>query len=399
MHIDADAFFASVEQGFNPLLKKYPVIVGGTENQRGVVHTASYQARARGIYTGMSLIQAKTTCPDAVFLKGNFEHYQAVSLTLQEIYLHYTPLVEFTSLDDAYLDLTGTLHLHPAPQQIAKIIQDEVLERVGVGLSFGIGSNKTIANIASGLHKPLGIVQVAAGEEKEFLAPLAVDALPGIGRIAKEKLSDLGIFTVAQLARFPKRILEQLFGRNGIKLWNLANGVDPRGVSQRSVPKQISRETSFEEDTSDTGLITGTLQYLTERIAKKLREQELVCQTIAVKVRYADFSADRRSRSLVVPSNDSISLFAMVDTLFRELRLRRIRLRHVGVTARQISFENWQASLFKEHSAEKNLNATIDAIRGKYGFMAILPAETIELKRKYRMQANGYILHNPALTR
>jgi DNA polymerase-4 len=399
MHIDADAFFASVEQGFNPLLKNRPVIVGGTENQRGVVHTASYEARALGIYTGMSLMQAKTVCPHAVFLKGNFEHYQAVSQILQEVYLQYTPLVEFTSLDDAYLDLSGTLHLHPAPEQIAKKIQREILERVGVGLSFGIGSNKAIANIASGLHKPLGIVQVAEGREKEFLDPLAVDALPGIGRVAKEKFSDLGVFTVEQLARFPKRILEQLFGRNGIKLWNLANGIDPRSVSRRIIPRQISRETSFEEDTSDTGLISGTLQYLTERIAKKLREQELVCQTLAVKVRYADFTADQRSRSLAFPCNDSATLFTMVNTLFRELHLRRIRLRHVGITARQITFENWQISLFKEHGAKKILDTTIDAIRGKFGFMAILPAETIELKRKYRMQANGYILHNPALTR
>ena len=399
MHIDADAFFASVEQGFNPLLRNRPVIVGGTENQRGVVHTASYEARALGIHTGMSLMQAKTVCPHAVFLKGNFEHYQAVSEILQEIYLRYTPLVEFTSLDDAYLDLSGTQHLHPPPEKIAKKIQEEVLQRVGVGLSFGIGGNKTIASIASGLHKPLGIVQVPADMEKEFLAPLAVDALPGIGRVAREKLCDLGIFTVEQLARVSKRILEQLFGRNGNKLWNLANGIDPRGVNRRIVPKQISRETSFEEDTSDTGLIEGTLQYLTERIAKKLREQELVCQTLAVKVRYADFTADQRSRSLGVPCNDSAALFTMVRTLFRELRLRRIRLRHVGVTAQRLSFENWQASLFQEHSRKKNLNTTLDAIRGKYGFMAILPAETIELKRKYRMQANGYILHNPALTR
>ena len=189
MHIDADAFFASVEQGFNPLLRNRPVIIGGTENQRGVVHTASYEARARGVQTGMALVRAKQICPNAVFLKGQYEHYQAISLFLQEIYTKYTPIVEFTSLDDAYLDLTGTLHLHPSLEQVARDIQDEVWEKSGVGLSMGIGVNKAIANIASNLRKPKGIVNVPAGTEKEFLFPLPVDTLPGVGRMAKEKLT------------------------------------------------------------------------------------------------------------------------------------------------------------------------------------------------------------------
>jgi DNA polymerase-4 len=399
MHIDADAFFASVEQGFNPRLRDRPVIVGGTEAQRGVVHTASYEARACGIRTGMALVRAKQLCPEAVFLKGNYEHYQAVSLQLQEVYTKYTPLVEFTSLDDAYLDLTGTLHLHPSPVQIARAIQAEVWKKTGVGLSVGIGKNKVIAAIASGLRKPKGIVHVPAGSEHDFLAPLPVDSLPGIGRVAKEKLTDLGIFTVGQLAQFSKLLLEQLFGKNGIKLWELANGYDPREVRQRLIPKQISRETSFEEDTADMGIIKGTLQYLTERLAKKLRQNALVCQTVLVKIRYSDFSANNRSRSLPYPSDDSATLFKMADTLFEEIRLRRIRIRHVGVAVTQITPLNWQASLFNQRNRQESLNTTIDEIREKFGFMAILPAETIALRKRYRMEPSGYVLHNPALTR
>lgn len=399
MHIDADAFFASVEQGFNPLLRNRPVIVGGTEDQRGVVHTASYEARALGIRTGMALIRAKQICPHAIFLKGNFQHYRAVSQVLQEEYLKYTPLVEFTSLDDAYLDLSGVLHLHVSPKEIGRAIQKSVLSKVGVGLSIGIGSSKVIANIASGLRKPKGIVEVLSGSEKEFLAPLPVEVLPGVGRVAKEKLTDLGIFSVSQLAQFSKLLLEQLFGHNGLKIWQLANGFDAREVKRRIIPKQISRETSFEEDTADTGIIKGTLQYLTERMAKKLREQNLVCQTLSVKIRYSDFSANNRSRSLPYPSNDSAALFKMVDTLFDEIRLRRIRIRHVGVAASNIEPLNWQATLFNQRTRQEALNTTIDAIRKKFGFMAILPAETIELRRKYRMEPNGYVLHNPALTR
>jgi DNA polymerase-4 len=400
MHIDADAFFASVEQGFNPLLQNRPVIVGGKENQRGVVHTASYEARASGIHTGMALIQAKSICPQAVFLKGNYEHYQAVSLILQEIYLRYTPIVEFTSLDDAYLDLSGTLALYPLPLQTAKKIQTEVLQKVGVGLSFGIASNKIIANIASGFKKPKGITYVPHGKEKEFLAPLAVDQLPGIGRIAKEKLTDLGILTIGQLAQLPKLLIEQLFGtKTGIRIWELANGIDAREVKKRIIPKQISRETSFEEDTADMRIIKGTLAYLTERIAQKLRERQLQSQTLIVKIRYADFSTNHCSRSLPYPSDDSTTLFNMVNRIFEEIRFRRIRLRHVGITAANLSPENRQFSLFIQVKRKELLNSTIDRIRKKFGFMSILPAEAIELKSKYRMEPNGYVLHNPALTR
>ncbi|MGD9897666.1 MAG: DNA polymerase IV [Calditrichaceae bacterium] len=399
MHIDADAFFASVEQGFNPLLRGRPVIVGGTADQRGVVHTASYEARARGIRTGMPLMRAKGICPNAVFLKGNYDHYRAVSEIFHDVYLKYTPLVEFTSLDDAYLDLTGTLHLHPAPVQIAKNITEEVWHKVGVGLSVGIGSTKAIARIASGLKKPRGIVQIPFDKEKEFLSGLPVDVLPGIGRTAKEKLTDLHIFTVGNLARLSKLILEQLFGKNGIKIWELANNIDDREVKIRIIPRQLSRETSFEEDTSDMTIVKGTLQYLTERIAKKLREQDLVCRTLSVKIGYSDFTRHARSLSLLHPSDDGKDLFIAVSRIFEEISFRRIRIRHVGVTAGHVEPRGFQSYLFDEKTRMEALNTAIDDIRERFGFMALLPADTLELKRKYRMDSNGYILHNPALTR
>lgn len=399
MHIDADAFFASVEQGFNPLLQNKPVIVGGSKTQRGVVHTASYEARSCGIRTGMALFKAKEICPEAVFLKGNYQHYQAVSQVFQEIYLKYTPVVEFTSMDDAYLDLTGTLHLHQRPTTIARQIQNEVLEKTGVGLSFGIGSSKVIARIASGLKKPRGIIYVTPGREKFFLSELPVDELPGIGRIAKDKLTDLGIFKVGELAKLSKLLLEQLFGANGVKMWEFANAIDERSVKRKIIPTQLSRETSFEEDTGDATIIKGTFQYLTERIAKKLRSADLTCRTVSVKIRYSDFTNDSRSRSLPYPTNDGREIFQMVDTLYKEIHFRRIRVRHVGVGVTNIQLRNWQMSFFNQCSRQEMLNTSIDEIREKFGFMAILPAETIELKRKYRMDPNGYILHNPALTK
>jgi len=399
MHIDADAFFASVEQGFNPLLRGKPVVVGGSETQRGVVHTASYEARARGVRTGMPLFRAKAVCPEAVFLKGNYEHYKAVSLIFQEVYLRYTPEVEFTSLDDAYLDLSGALHLYPSARWVAKKIQQEVWSLTGVSVSIGIGGNKVIARIASGLKKPGGIVEVPAGEEQAFLADLPVDFLPGIGRMAKEKLFDLRILKIGQLAKLPKRVMEQLFGKNGVKIWRFARGEDVSPVRRKIFPKQISRETSFEEDTSDLKIVKGTLQYLCERIGKKLREERLICRTLGVKIKYSDFRFHATSARLPHAVNHSAELFGAAERLFDRLRLRRTRIRHVGVSVSDIESVNYQRFLFDEQTRRETLDSVIDEIRDRYGFMAILPADTLELKRKYRMEPNGYILHNPALTR
>lgn len=397
-HIDADAFFASVEQGFNPLLRGKPVIVGGLETQRGVVHTASYEARARGIRTGMALFQAKALCPEAVFLKGDYEHYRAVSQELQNVYLNFTPKVEFTSLDDAYLDLSGAMHLYPSAEWAAQAIAAEVKKRVNISISIGVGSSKVIARIASGLKKPAGIVHIPAGQEKEFLATLPVDVLPGVGRVAKEKMNELNIFRVADLERLPRRVLEQLFGKNGVNIWEYANGIDYREIVVKIIPGQLSRETSFEEDTMDMSIVKGALQYLTERIAKKLREQDLVCGNLSVKIGYSDFKRHARSRTLAAPTNDGAEMFYYADKIFEEIHLRRIRIRHVGLSAANIAPRRRQMFLFDEHTRQEALNTAVDEIRARFGFMSVLPAETLQLKRKYRMDAQGYILHNPALT-
>ncbi len=398
-HIDADAFFASVEQGFNPLLRGKPVIVGGRENQRGVVHTASYEARARGVRTGMPLVQAKRICPEAVFLKGNFQHYQAASLVLQEIYLRYTPVVEFTSLDDAYLDLTGTMHLHPEPEQLARDIQQEVERQLHIGVSIGLATNKVVARIASGLKRPRGIVYVPPGTERQFLAPLPVDELPGVGRVAKEKLIDLGVLTIGQLAALPQPLLLDLFGLNGRKIWNLANGIDPREVKPRILPKQISRETTFEEDTTEREVVMATLQYLTERIAAKLRKDGLLCRRVGVKIRYSDFTQHNLGQTLSSPTDNAGELFETVERLVTRLNFRRLRIRHVGVQVSQMEWRNLQLQLFNEEHRQELLDTAIDEIRQKYGFMAILPADTLELRKKYRIEKSGYVLHSPALTR
>ena len=399
IHIDADAFFASVEQGFNPLLWNKPVVVGGTENQRGVVHTASYEGRARGLRTGMPLVHAKRLCPEAIFLKGNFQHYLAASLFMQEIYLRYTPIVEFTSLDDAYLDLAGTMHLHPSPTDLARRIQHEVCEAIRIGVSLGIGTNKLIARIASGTKKPRGITYVPPGAETQFLAPLPVDKLPGIGHVAKGRLMELGLFTIGQLAAMPKMVLEDMFGVNGLKMWEMAHGIDNREVKRRILPKQISRETTFEEDLTNHEVVMATLQYLSERIGAKLRQNGLVCRTVSVNICYSDFTRHKMAQTMPARTDSATDIFAEVEKIVARIPFRRLRIRHVGVQVTNIEWRDFQLQLFTGEQRGQLLDDAIDEIRQKYGFMSILPADTLELRRKYRIEKNGYVLHSPALTR
>jgi DNA polymerase-4 len=399
LHIDADAFFASVEQGFAPPLRGKPVIVGGTEDQRGVVHTASYEARKVGVRTGMPLSQAKRLVPQATFLKGNFEHYKAVSLVLQDIYYQFTPVIEMTSLDDAYLDLTGTLKLHKiSPKEIACRIQEQIYKAVHITVSCGIATAKFIARIASGIHKPNGVTCVSPGEELQFLHPLPVEELPGVGPMAKERLHQLDIFTVGQLATIPKVLLIQLFGANGQKFWQLANGIDPSEVKQKIIPKQISRETGFEEDVSDTDLVREVLQYLTERVGKKLREEGLVGQAVSIKVDYSDNKRYLKARSLPEVTDSTEAIYGMVDTLLNETPFRRLRVRRVGLVVSKIERKNWQGELFNERTRREALEFAIDDIRRRFGFTSIMPASLVNLQRHYRMEKSGYVLHAPALT-
>lgn len=399
LHIDADAFFASVEQGFVPPLRNKPVIVGGTEDQRGVVHTASYDARKLGVRTGMPLSQAKRLLPHATFLKGNFEHYQAVSQILQDIYYQYTPVIEMASLDDAYLDLTGTRKLHKlSPTEIARHIQEQIFRAVHITVSCGIGTAKFIARIASGINKPKGLTTVPPGKELDFLHPLPVEELPGIGPMAKECLHRFGIFTVGELAATPKFLLMKVFGINGQTFWELANGIDPREIKQRILPKQISRETGFEEDVSDTELVHEVLHYLTERIGKKLREAGLVGQTVSIKVEYSDHKRYLKARSLPEPTDSTDVIYKMVETLLNETPFRRLRVRRVGLALSKIQWKNCQGELFNEHTRREALESTIDAIRRRFGFTSIMPASLVNLRRHYRMEKTGYVLHAPALT-
>lgn len=397
-HLDVDAFFASAEQSLNPFLRGKPVIVGGYAHQRGVVHTSSYEARAFGVKTGMPLHEAKRICPQAIFLKGNFLHYKFISKEILKLLSAYSPLIEFTSLDDAYIDMTGTRRKFPDPQTAAREMQKVIAEKLNIPVSIGIGSSKLISRIASAQHKPRGITYVPAGKERQFLNPLPVSEIIGVGRITETLLFEMNIQTIGQLAKVPKSALQQLLGANGIKIWQFANAIDPRDVKPLHIPKQISRETTFEEDTHDMPVVMATFQYLCERIAMKLRKQQLTCGRIHLRVRYSDFKVASIGRKLTVHTQDAAVLNAMVHRLYGQLQERRIRIRHVHISVSEIEPENWQPDFFAIDFKNKSLLNSVDEIRNRFGFTSVLPAETHILKSKYRMDKNGYILHTPSLS-
>ncbi len=397
-HIDVDAFFASAEQSFNPLLRDRPVIVGGLPTQRGVVHSASYDARSEGVRKGMPLFEAYKRCPKAIFLKGNYRHYHYIARKLLEIYREFTPAVEFSSLDDAYLDVTGTTHFWKDSVQMAGKIQAAVWDRLHIPVSIGIGSSKLVSRIASGQRKPKGLTCVPSGNELKFLFPLPVTQLPGVGRMTQSRLYDLGILTIGELSRLPKSLLFQLFGKNGLKLWEFANGRDSRPVRPVRLPKQLSRETSFESDVGDPEIILATIHYLIERLTEKLRENRLVCRKLGLGIRYSDFQTLQRSGALPEGMQDSFRLGQFAEDIFHTLHLRRARVRFVRVQLGGLEPEAWQPQLFQFEKKEKSLNKTIDKIRRRFGFMSILPAKTLLLQSNYQMDSYGYILHTPSLS-
>jgi len=234
--------------------------------------------------------------------------------------------------------------------------------------------------------------------ELTFLHPLPVEELPGVGAVAKERLHQIGVFTIGELAQLPKIILMQWFGANGKKFWEMANAIDARDVKQRILPRQISRETGFEEDVSDFDVIFEVLCYLTERIGKKLREEGLTGQTVSIKVDYSDHKRYIKARSLPEATDSTDLIYKMVSQLLEETPFRRLRVRRAGVVVSKIEWKGWQGELFDEQSRREALESTIDDIRRRFGFTAIMPASLINLQRHYRMEKSGYVLHAPALT-
>ncbi len=333
LHVDLDAFYASVEELKDPSIAGKPVVVGAA-GPRGVVMSASYAARARGLHSAMPSARARRLCPDAVFVAPDFESYRAYSNRFREILLAVTPLVEPLSLDEAFLDVSGAVKLFGSPPTIARRIRERVRGELGLVASVGVGPTKFVAKLASALAKPDGVIVVPADGVIAFLHPLPVGALWGVGERTAEALSRLGIRTVEELTRTPRRVVERALGENlAAGLLALANGIDPRHVVPFEAPKSVSSEETYARDLEDPREISRELLRLSHRVAARLRADGYRARTVTVKFRLPSFSTLTRSKTLPDATDTAADLFRTATELFERLPAGKRRFRLLGVAA------------------------------------------------------------------
>lgn len=382
IHLDMDAFYASIEILDNPALRGLPVVVGGNSN-RGVVCAASYEARKFGVHAALPILTARRLCPQGVFLPVRMARYQEISRRIMEIFQGFTPLVEPLSLDEAFLDVTASRSLMGPAEDIAVQIRAQVKEAVGLTVSAGVGSSKLVAKIASDLNKPDGLTIVPSGEEEAFLAPLPIGRLWGVGRTTREALALIGVKTIGDLSRLPPTILTAKFGKAGIMLHDSARGIDCRPVDPSQEAKSIGNEETFAEDLRDKRRIEQELLALCLKVGKRARSHGLVGRTITIKVKYRDFVQVTRSLTLPEPVADDKSLYQTGCLLLAktEIPLRPIRLLGISLANLSPARAGGQLALFDEGQAKAKdcrLYKAIDAISDRYGRGSIIPAALVE---------------------
>ncbi len=374
LHVDMDAFYASVEQRDRPALRGRPVIVGGLGG-RGVVCAASYEARPFGVHSAMPVSTARRLCPQAVFLPTRMGYYAQISRQIREIFLSFTPLVEPLSLDEAFLDVRGCEGLFGTAPESARRIKDRVRAKTGLTASVGVAPNKFLAKLASDHGKPDGLVVVPPDRVAEFLAPLPVGRLWGVGAKGEQRLHALGVRTIGQLAALPERALSDHFGKAGRHLWQLAHGRDDRAVTPDREAKSISTETTFPEDVGDRAALRTWLLDLVDELAGRLRKERVRARTVELKLRSSDFRTRTRSLSLPAATDVTDALWqAMVQLFERSVTDEVLPLRLLGVGASNLARGGLvQGQLFADAERKRGqaLDQTIDAIRARLGSGAI----------------------------
>jgi DNA polymerase-4 len=374
LHVDMDAFYASVEQRDRPELRGRPVIVGGLGG-RGVVCAASYEARPFGVHSAMPISTARRLCPHAVYLPVRMKLYAEVGRQIREILLSFTPLVEPLSLDEAFLDVAGCEQLFGPAPELAVQIKARVKSETGLTASVGVAPNKFLAKLASDHGKPDGLVVVAIDRVSEFLAPLPVGRIWGVGKKAEKRLHTLGIQTIGQLARLAEQDLLGQFGELGEHFRQLANGNDNRDVVPDRDAKSISTETTFAKDISDRQLLRDWLLHLTDQLAARLRHAGLRARTIDLKIRSSDFKTRHRAQALPEASNATDALWQTAQAIFEQgLTRDMLPIRLLGVGATRLTSETAaQRSLFDSNERDRQhaLDQTVDAIRKQFGSSAV----------------------------
>jgi DNA polymerase-4 len=376
-HVDMDAFFVSVEELFDPTLKGKPVVVGGRPNERGVVSAASYAARKFGVHSAMPLRTAYKLCPQAIFVEGHPERYRECSGQVFAVLNDFSPLVEMASIDEAYLDMTGTERLHGPPLRAAHRLHEQVKARTRLNCSIGIATSRLVAKISSDQAKPNGVLWVIPGSEAAYLAPLDVRKVPGVGKVTEKNLHSYGIRKVGDLAKLDDRFLEERFGKWGMALAGKSRGLDAGGwfdteIGADSGPKSISHEHTFGEDTADIGRIESTLAHLCELVGRRLREHQLAARTLQLKLRYSDFTTITRAHTVARPTQIDTEIFDEVRELFRRNWTAGAKVRLIGVHAAHWSGDDQMDLLGGDkHDRWRGALAAADRLRDKFGESAV----------------------------
>jgi DNA polymerase IV len=381
-HVDMDAFFVSVEELSDPSLKGKAVVVGGQRDERGVVSAASYEARKFGVHSAMPLRTAAKLCPHAIFLDGHPDLYRESSRKARTVLEMFSPAVEMASIDEAYIDMTGTEKLHGPPLRSAHKLHTAMKEDTGLNCSVGIGASRLMAKICSDQAKPNGVLYVLPGQEQTFLAPLDVGKIPGVGKVTKSQLNAMGIHRIGDLLRLEPGVLESTLGKWGVALAGKARGEDAGAwfegdVGQDWQAKSVSHEHTFNEDTADVEKLESTLLRLCEMVARRLREQGLSGRTWQLKLRYSDFSTITRAHSLPGPTTVDSEIFTTIRRLFQDNWQNGRAIRLLGVQASNFDDAPEQMDLLQDEGRQKWARAisASDKLRDKYGDSAIFLAK------------------------
>lgn len=379
LHVDMDAFFAAIEQRDNPVLLGKPVVVGADPKGgkgRGVVSTCSYEARKFGIHSAMPISIAYKRCPKAVFLPVDSEKYNQASDEIYDIFYNFTPKVEMISIDEAFLDISGSFHLFGGPVETCKLLKSRIKEKTKLTASVGLAPTKMVAKIASDIKKPDGLVIVSQDKVLDFLWPLDIDKIWGLGKKSKVIFNDLGIKTIGDLAKKDLGEVERILGKNGEYFWALANGIDEREVETEEEAKSISNEHTFAEDVEDKRIIEAALISLCEKVSGRLRQEGFKGRTITLKIRLKGFLTYTRARTLDKPTNFMDTIYKTIKELLDKFNRKGKKVRLVGVKVSNFAYGEVQATLFEEKDEDKQerMHQAIDKIKDRFGREAIFRA-------------------------
>ena len=373
-HVDMDAFFVSVEELYDPSLKGKAVVVGGQRDERGVVSAASYEARKFGVHSAMPLRTAAKMCPHAIFVNGHPDRYRECSEKVYKVLGTFTPQVEMASIDEAYLDMTGTQRLHGPPLRAAHMLHERMKSETHLNCSVGIGTSRLIAKVSSAQAKPNGVLWIVPGEEAKFLAPLDVREIPGVGKVMETHLRALGIKKVGDLIKLAEGELEERFGKWGLALAGKARGEDAGGWFDSEVgadvgAKSISHEHTYNEDTADISQIEATLMRLSEMVGRRLRESNVHARTIQLKLRYKDFTTITRAHTPPAPTQLDTEIFEQVRSLFHGNWKKGVPVRLLGVHASSFGTQTTQFELLDGNRRQRwrDAMAAADRLRDKFG--------------------------------